>query len=262
MDLQALRNLRADEQDCPSELELDEYVTDGLSSDDKAKLSEHVETCAKCQTKIASRKARFAAFPEVHPDKLLAGIEQRLSVEAPKRPQPPAMRRFVMILTPVFAAAAALALIVATRGGPVDVTGETVREKGSLVLRVHRLAGNHTEQVLSGSQFAAGDKLRFVVDLPGPGQINILGVESKGGVYVAWPSSDGEKTQLAGGKFQELPGAIVLDSSMGKETLYLVSCPTAVVPATACRAETSATGEANLACKEGCLMTPFVMNKK
>jgi hypothetical protein len=135
-----------------------------------------------------------------------------------------------------------------------------VREKGGLSLQVVRLVGDHTERPLSGDAFHAGDRLRFIVDLPSAGHINVLGSEATGGMYVGWPTQEGGATLRSAGKRQELPGAVVLDSSVGRETIYLAFCPAAVgVPAVVCHA--GAVG-APPSCPDGCALTPFVLDKK
>ena len=81
----------------------------------------------------------------------------------------------------------------------------------------------------------------------------VLGVEPQGGLYVAWPSgSDSGRRPM--GKRQELPGAVALDASMGKEVLYLVWCPAeTAAPAQACK---SGGPEQPPRCPAGCRRTP------
>ncbi|MFO0657130.1 MAG: hypothetical protein U0787_18905 [Polyangia bacterium] len=80
-------------------------------------------------------------------------------------------------------------------------------------------------EALSGDSFAPGDTLRFVVDLPAPSRVSVLGVEASGALYVAWPQDDKAAVAREAGKAQALEGAVVLDEKLGRETLYLVTCP-------------------------------------
>jgi hypothetical protein len=124
-----------------------------------------------------------------------------------------------------------------------------VRLKGGLALHVHRQRGSASEEAVSGGRFADGDRLRFVVDLPAPGQVMIQGVEATGNVYRAWPL-DGAAAPLPAGPGQVLPGAVSLDGARGRELLYLVHCP----------GPPTCTG-APPRCQPGCATTAFVLDK-
>jgi hypothetical protein len=116
--------------------------------------------------------------------------------------------------------------------------------------------------VASGETFHPGDRLRFVVDLPFSGHVNVLGVEASGKLYVAWPIAENVPTLREVGMLQELPGALGLDASSGREMLYLVECPVAVgPPAIACQVKSLPGASAPLVCPSGCLLTPFVLHK-
>jgi hypothetical protein len=150
---------------------------------------------------------------------------------------------------------AALAFVIVTRQD--DVRPPLTRAKGSLALHVYRLEGDHTEEVISGGTFAPGDRLRFVVDLPAEGFVTVLGVESSGELYTAWPLEPGTQTRFAEEDNITLPGAVSLDEQPGQETLHLVHCPLEVGPPSC----TSGGVDAPPVCPEGCTTTAFVMVK-
>jgi hypothetical protein len=143
------------------------------------------------------------------------------------------------------------------RAGGDDVN-PTTRMKGSLALHVFRLQGEHSEEVLSGDRFAPGDRIRFSVDLPAEGQVKVLGVESSGALYTAWPLDSGVQTRLEKGNGIELSGAVSLDANPGRELLYLVRCPVEVGPPDC----TSGGADAKPVCPSGCAMSPFVLDKR
>jgi hypothetical protein len=260
MNPQSLEKLREGAPGCPSELDLDQLSQGELLSQAAARISDHVSHCAMCAERMEARKAGFDAFPAVDTRALLAGIRRRVGDEQEARAKRGLLRRFAYLFTPVAAAAAALMIfIVARRDVPGELPVDVVRQKGSLSLRVHRLVNGQSQKTLSGDHFAPGDRLRFVVDLPSAGHINVIGVEASGGLFVAWPIDAGVSTLREAGNQQELPGAVSLDDSKGRETLYLAHCPAALgVPSAIC---TSTGAGAEPRCPAGCALTPFVLNK-
>lgn len=264
MNQQALEKLRAGNASCPSDLDLDQLHQGELLAQVAARISEHVTGCTMCTARMESRKAGWQEIADVDPRSLLAGIRRRLDEEQVAQTQRSFWRRFAFILTPVVAAAAVLAIVVIGKRDTSSPTGDGdglgVREKGGIALKVHRFANGQSQRVLSGERFVPGDRLRFVIDLPAAGNVNVLGVESSGNLYVAWPIGEGSSTLRPAGKDQELPGAVVLDNSAGRETMYLVHCPqSALVPSASCK--TSGPGTP-LACPPSCASTPFVLNKQ
>lgn len=271
MNPQALENLREGKAECPSDLQLDRLQAGELPTDAVQRLNTHIEGCGVCPARLEARRSGFAQFPEVDTRPLLAGIRRGVAAAEERSTVSSWWRRIGLVLAPLTVGAGALALVfLVGRGGPQGTTGtpggssdpsgpEVTRLKGGLSLRVYRQAGERSESMLSGERFAPGDRIRFVADLPLPGGAAVVGVESDGDLYVAWPSQDapaGVGDRQAGNN-QELPGAVSLDNSPGRETLYLVHCPdTTGVPRC-----TSRGANQKPACPAGCAMVPFVINK-
>ncbi len=258
-DLDALRSGRPH---CPSDLRLDRLVADELPAVEADETRKHVATCAVCARRVAEARAGFAAFDEVDPRALLASIRARGEARTSSRP----WARWLAVLVPVAAVSAAVVLtfghrpLAAVDSAPLS-PGETLapgqtRAKGGLALHVYRSVAEHAEEVVSGAVLPSGERLRFVVDLPEAGRVMIVGVEASGSLYAAWPLAS-EVASLPAGPQQALPGAIALDATPGRETLYLVHCaglreaPTCVTsgPRTPPR------------CPAGCRLTPFVIEK-
>lgn len=270
MNPQSLQNLREGKAECPSDLQLDRLHAGELSTESAQRLHAHIADCGVCPARMESRRSGFAQFSEVDTRPLLAGIRRGIATAEERSQVSSWWRRIGLVLAPLTVGAGALALVflvgrggpsgtTATPGGPDPGGPEVTRLKGGLSLRVYRQAGERSEAMLSGDRFAPGDRIRFVVDLPLPGGAAILGVESDGDLYVAWPDQAapaGTSNRQAGSN-QELPGAVSLDNSPGKETLYLVHCPdTTGVPHC-----TSRGANQRPACPSGCAMVPFVINK-
>lgn len=275
MNAHDLARLRAGNAECPSDLALDRLHAGELSQAESQQLSAHVAACTTCPQRMAERRAGFEALPEVDPRPLLSAIRRRLHEKESEPAARKWLRQLTLLFAPMAAATAALLVfmwvrhgepeqpLVKTPGtsGAADPEPDVIRLKGSLGLHVYRLRDGRKEgaqAAISGDQFAPGDRLRFVVDLPSSGQIAIVGVESDGDLYTAWPSP-AELTESArpAGRGQELPGAVALDQSPGQETLYLVHCPQASAPPHC--ASMGAQGPPQ--CGAGCSLVSFVINK-
>ncbi len=263
-----LVRLREGRPGCPSDLALDEWVAGEARVAEPAALEAHVAACARCAERVAERRAGFAAFPETDPQRLLAGARRALAERGRAAAQAGRRagtgRRWAW-LAPLAAgcAAAAVVLVVALRPGAPPAAppgGGALRTKGGLELRVFRLGPRGSEERLSGDRFRAGDRLRFVVDLPRAGLVAVLGVDRGGALYTAWPQAGATPAEARreAGQRQELPGAVALDAAPGPETLWLVHCPKAPGPA-ACAARGP---DAPPVCPSGCVLRRFVLDKE
>jgi hypothetical protein len=247
--------LRTGRPDCPSDLTLDRLHTGELPREKAVEAERHVAGCADCGARMAERRAGFGAIEGVDPRVMLARIRTGLDRPAPlpERLSGWVRRLFAPLAV---AAVAAVALVVVTQ--QQQQQPEETRMKGALGLHVFRLVGDHSEEMVSGSVFAPGDRLRFAVDLPAEGHVMVLGVEPAGALYTAWPLEPGVQTRIAEGNGIELSGAVSLDAQPGRETLYLVQCPVEVGPPDC----TSGGADAAPVCPAGCVSTPFIMVKQ
>jgi hypothetical protein len=235
--------LRSGNAECPSDLKLDRLAAGELDAAARSPIEAHVSGCEACTARMTERTAGWNAQP-VDPRKLLAAIRRAEPVPVPWT------RRFAPLLGLIALGAGALALMLKP-----EPQYET-RFKGGLTLRVFRLENGHAREVESGSQFAAGDRLRFVVDLPSAGAVEVLGVERDGNLYKAWPQGS-DDVQRAAGSGVELPGAVALDATPGDETFFLVHCPGQTVAPTC----TSAGAGVAPRCGSGCNLTSFQVKK-
>ncbi len=237
------------EADCPSDYALDMLRAELLPAAEAAQVQGHVDGCAECAARLQAMRVGFDAEPDIDPRALLAGARRR----AADVPQPWWTRWRVWLPAMALGAAAAIALVVMRPAPPVDDPRDGVRFKGDLVLRVVRATPTGSEEVISGARFAAGDRLRFRVDLPTAGHVAIIGVDAAGEPYTAWPLGDDLDDRLDAGGGQLLAGAIGLDDAPGRETLHLVLCPDAP--------PRCAVVDGRPDCPEGCRSTPFVLDK-
>lgn len=233
--------------DGPSDLALDRLNLGLLDGARAAEVEGHLAGCEACAARFARITEGFDAFPALDERRALAAAR-------PTGDRRPPWLAIVALL----GAAAAVALFT-LRPTPAPDDDPGVRSKGSAALRIFRrpagTEGPGTE-VISGSRFAAGDALRFAVDLPRAGAIAIYGRERGGAPYLAWPR-DGRDPVRAAGDLQVLPGGSArLDDAPGPETLYLVHCP-GLDRLPECAAE----GPDGLRCPETCTVSGFVIQK-
>jgi hypothetical protein len=261
MQSQQLDNLRAGSATCPSDLLLDRLHAGELSGSAAREIEAHVAGCTLCPQRMAERRAGFDAFADLDARPLLAGIHRRLDAEKQQKASRFSLAKLFAILAPATALTAVMVFAMLGRtpqvGGPEL---DTIREKGGSVLHVFRQTGESVKESLSGDEFYPGDHLRFVVDVKQRGRLAVLGVEASGVLYVAWPQGEGISTLREAGPQQQLPGAVVLDENVGRELLYLVSCPESVgTPSSLCKSTGAVTPPS---CPAGCSQSVFVLNKK
>lgn len=233
--------------DCPSEFDLERLHLGLGDAEQQATLRTHVDGCEDCAAHMARLGAGFDVAPELDERALLAGVRRRMD-ETPRRA--PWWR--MLLIVPALAAAG-LAFWALRPSPPVETVPDGPRFKGSLGMTVHRQVGPRSEQMASGDRFAAGDRLRLVVDLPAAGRVAVWGLEANGAVYRAWPF-DAPWAELPAGRKQALSGALELDDKPGREVLGLVFCPGEAEPL--CEAA------GGLRCTEGCRVVRFEMDKR
>ncbi|WP_257448693.1 anti-sigma factor family protein [Archangium lipolyticum] len=246
--------LRTGRPDCPSDFTLDRLHAGELPKEHALTAERHVAGCAECGARMAERRAGFGSIEGVDPRAMLARIRTGLDRPAPL---PERLLGWLRQRSAPLAAAAATAVVLLVVSSQQLRPPEN-RAKGSLALHVFRFEGDHSEEMVSGGAFSPGDRLRFLVDLPAEGHVTVLGVESSGALYTAWPLEPGARTRFAAGTGIELSGAVSLDAKPGRETLYLVHCPLEVGPPHC----TSQGAIAAPMCPAGCVTTPFIMVKR
>jgi anti-sigma factor RsiW len=246
-----------------SDLALDRLHAGELPDERATALRAHLSGCAACEARLSERTRGFAAFPELDAGLVFARVvaKAEAGVEDGWLTR---LRAFFGSLSGALStsavALAVVAAVVISQRSSVDEDGvHGTRLKGGLALRVHRQRGDHSEAVASGEAFAPGDRLRFEVDAPDSGYVAILGVESSGKLYRAWPLAAAATTvHLAAGRGVLLDGAVSLDDAVGREVLYLVQCHDQAAPA-AC---TSRGPDQAPRCAPGCSLSPFVLDKR
>ncbi len=194
---------------CLSDLVLDRVIAGETAADP------HLATCARCESRLSElAKDRETFLREVWVTGLAVKTKRHVA-EAPRARAPRLLPRAVAI-----SLAAGLAAITLTVAPPQDG-----RLKGamSLDLVVKHLDGS-IEPVLPGDTLAPGEAIRFRVKAPGRAHVAVLGIDAAGAVTSYFPAGgDAPRLDLAGGAL--LDGSVVLDETLGTETIVAVLCP-------------------------------------
>ncbi len=227
------------EPPCLSDLRLDQLLSGELTKEREQAARAHLAACARCEGRRLELALDRAAFAEKEPSfaDLLSsrGSDASGLRQVPLRPSPKVWR------SPILAGAAALsAALVAlgvgfgrlgigpesdglpTAGGP-PATVESTRAKGArpaLALVVKR--GWESFWAEPGQVLAPGDELRFALSSDRPLYAGVWGVDALGRTSAYHGSS--ELSRVEAGHRQPLPGASVLDDSLGEERLVAVYC--------------------------------------
>ena len=246
-------NLSSWPDDAPSRLDIDRLHAGQLEGPDADALKRRIEASPEAAAYLAERQRGLDDVP-FDPRTSLAAIRRGVSDAREARDRWGWVRRLLPLLAAgAVGAAAVLLFVVPDDPRPVD----TVRAKGALRLQVLRKTPTGAELVLSGDPFAPGDVLQFRVDLPAAGRVTVVGVESSGALYTAWPPPGAAPaTRFDTGDDIDLPGAVALDDQPGTERLYLVLCPEGVEPRCA-----STGAETSPRCGADCQTAPFVLRK-
>jgi len=188
---------------CVSELAIDRLLAGELGDLEADATRHHAAHCARCRDLLDDAEAAAAAFDAARP-----------ALRLPRR------AGYGAAAVAAFAAAAAVAIMMwprddaATRTKGRPILGFFVSHAGEV-----RRGGAH-ELVMPG------DQLELVTTTVDSGWLAVVSVDGAGvrSVYV-------EPRPIAAGREQVVPLAIVLDGTLGSETVTGVFCPTAFDPA-------------------------------
>ncbi len=190
---------------CPSDLELEAYLLDAEHS----RAAAHVETCARCQARLAEMRRVGDEFRRVvYPATVDAVVERSRGGRR--------SRRWLVALAPVAAAAAAAAfLLLGPSGDYVGVKG------GELALAVFVAGPDGARGVADGATIPANAALRFQVRPAHSCRLWLVSVDASGQVSRLYPPAGDEAAAVAapGGP---LPGGAILDGRPGPERIFAV----------------------------------------
>ncbi len=210
---------------CLSELQLDALHLKTLPEAEFNMATSHVANCELCRERLALRTLEHEAFAQqFNLGHLAAATLEQVDERRPRR-----LWQRTLVSVSVLAAAAAVFLFVVSQENFAEFAN--VRLKGGLTLKVFAKRGADVFQVAPGDPLKPNDALRFeVAPFAAPLNVTHLAILSIDGAQkVSIYAADAGGNALAfepmwGWLFE---GSIVLDDTLGTETLLAVACPTA-----------------------------------
>jgi hypothetical protein len=126
------------------------------------------------------------------------------------------MRRWAFVIAPLSAAAAAVAIVLATRA-PLDYVGT---KGGGLALTVFVQTADGARAAADGEAVPAGAALRFRVQPARPCKLWVVSVDAAGQVSRLYPAAGDEPAGITSPG--PLPGGAILDGRPGPERVFAV----------------------------------------
>ena len=201
---------------------LEHYLADALDARTRAQLEETMASSPLDQARLQELRADSAAFLTQHPS---GPLVERFRQQRQRRQW---WRRWPVLLMPTFTV---LFLSLVVFAGPLRELSERwglieppYQTKGPAILVVHRKTDQGSEVVRSSVPLAPGDSIRFEVKAAGSGFVAVLGLDARGVVTVYHPY-DGAAAAPYDVAQPFLPGAFVLDETLGREDLYVLTSP-------------------------------------
>jgi hypothetical protein len=129
-----------------------------------------------------------------------------------------------------FAAAAALALVVATRPEEPEPTPDIVRSKGDTRLGLRLERDGRLEALLPGEAIAPGARVQPTYTAAEGGWLAVFGVDGAGRVQRHYPDDAQADTGVftPPGRDEPLPFSLTFDATPGRELVIAVHCPHAI----------------------------------
>jgi len=219
----------------PSDLTIEKALTGAMAPEELAAFDLHVASCGECADCLEEARSNHAAFAaEVLPQTIDA-VVRRGSASQRWRWVPglgvPALGLRVAAAAGL-AVVAIVALVPALVHEPerpavpaaevVEAADTEAGVKGGSLMRVYAKRGNQVFLVSEGEHLRRGDALRFVPDAAGFRYLLVLSMEQTGKVTPFFPYKGLFSSRLPIVPGSPLPGSIVLDESIGTETLWAV----------------------------------------
>jgi hypothetical protein len=195
--------------------------------------SNHLRTCARCAAALAelesARQELLGGDPQAQS---LAAARAILAQVAERRRR--AWWRLVVPLTITPVAAAAMVLLMVTRGAPApdttvsgaaSHTAGTVRAKGALLVEAFCKRGESVFPVKDGDDFVAGDRLRFAYTKDQAGMLLVFGVDDTGRLFPYYRDDALAGVTAPPGSEVMLPESVELDDHRGWERVFAIWTP-------------------------------------
>jgi hypothetical protein len=208
-------------QDCASDLILDRWRAGELSVEEVARLETHLAACARCQDRRAALTKSEDAFDPSPPAWLGAAATRSGR-----------LRRWPAAATAGLALAAGVLLFVTLRRTPEELVPRGERLKGSSArIGFHVKHDGAIREGVPGDRLAPRDTIQLAYSTTEPGYLVVLSVDGAAHASVYHPRGP-TAAPIAAGREIALTDSVLLDDTLGAETLHALFCrtPIAVEP--------------------------------
>lgn len=201
-----------------SAFELDLFELGALDGARLEALSQHLATCLQCRRERAALRAHKAEFSEAMERRLLS-FPLPPEETKPRRPT----RRAYLLAAPLLLAAASLLLVANWQGVRPGGGAANIEIKGEGDLSV---VARRDGRVIPLDRFnrtvSPGDEIRFAIVATDPTRLFLLvaSVDGAGHANVYYPFGGSQSVRLDHAGRWEIPGSIVLDETLGSETIF------------------------------------------
>lgn len=199
--------------DCVSDLRFDRMLAGELDASGTADVRAHAGGCAVCAARLRELEGEAGA--------LLPPLA--LPARAPRTPW---FRRAFALPALGLVAAMAVVLLLVMRGGDGD--GGGTRLKGGAHLSLFVSHGGTVRPVAPGEIVAPADRLQLTYSSTDAIHVAVISIDGAGRASVYFPDDGARAWRGEPGVDVPLPRSTILDEVLGRETLYLLACDSAV----------------------------------
>jgi hypothetical protein len=225
---------RSRPEGCLSDLHLDRLVAGELAPPEEQAARVHLGGCAGCAARLAAIEAERAAFQAAPPPLRLTAVRQSRPAPATPAGRLRRARAFAPALTAALAAAAAVALVFIARppsepprdertaGLPLEDPGTRSKGGGSRI-GFYVARGDAVALGAPGEVVHANDRLQFTYSSADPAYFALLSIDGARKASIYFPAG-AVAAPIQPGEGVPLPSSVVLDATLGSETIYGLFC--------------------------------------
>ena len=199
-------------------------------------IEDHLKTCLSCREKLESLKEAGANFEgRMNRAGFLAAVRQGLEDRGlEERAEEPLSKRRIWPWFAVAGTALAAFLLWMVLQPQLGVLGgkspDGIRIKGDSTLKLGFFIEHDgkTELVDPKKVLHPGERIQFALTGPKGGFVHLVGVDEAGLVSVYYPRSDQSQEEFPGGVGRPVPGAVLLDETLGRERIFVLVCDQAM----------------------------------
>ena len=215
----------------PSAWALERHHTGEGESALRKSIENHLKTCLSCREKLEALKEAGANFEgRMNRAGFLTAVRQGVD----DRAEEPLSKRRIWPWFALAGTALAAMLLWMVIQPPLGVLGgkssDGIRIKGDSNLQIgFFIEQDGTAELVDPTRVLhPGERIQFALTGPKGGFVHLVGVDEAGLVSVYYPRSDQSQEEFPGGVGRPVPGAVLLDETLGRERIFVLVCDQAM----------------------------------